>query len=181
MANHPQELARDAVCQSHTGHMTGLWFLPARLLTLNTNEWMNSECVFVALDVYSLQMACAILYCRLWPVRLYNINGTNFEKETLWGIKCVFWFSLQLLCETFLILIWIQRNFNILVRWSSCKVPVIRVRFLMKLEFSWYIFEKYPNINFHENPSSGSRVFPCGRTDRQDESNSRFLQFWERG
>jgi len=24
MANHPQELAQDAVCQSHTGHMTGL-------------------------------------------------------------------------------------------------------------------------------------------------------------
>jgi len=25
----PQELAQDAVCQSHTGHMTGLWFLPS--------------------------------------------------------------------------------------------------------------------------------------------------------
>jgi len=29
IANYPQELARDAVCQSHTGHMTGLWFLPS--------------------------------------------------------------------------------------------------------------------------------------------------------
>jgi len=28
-ANYPQELAQDAVCQSHTGHMTGLWFLPS--------------------------------------------------------------------------------------------------------------------------------------------------------
>jgi len=27
--NYPQELAQDAVCQSHTGHMTGLWFLPS--------------------------------------------------------------------------------------------------------------------------------------------------------
>ena len=41
MENYPQELAQDAVCQSHTGHMTGLWFLPARPLRLNTNEWMN--------------------------------------------------------------------------------------------------------------------------------------------
>ena len=41
MANYPQELAQDAVCQSHTGHMTGLWFLPARPLRLNTNEWMK--------------------------------------------------------------------------------------------------------------------------------------------
>ena len=38
MANYPQELAQDAVCRSHTGHMTGLWFLPARPLRLNTNE-----------------------------------------------------------------------------------------------------------------------------------------------
>ena len=37
MANYPQELAQDAVCQSHTGHMTGLWFLPTRPLRLNTN------------------------------------------------------------------------------------------------------------------------------------------------
>jgi len=29
MANYPQELAQDAVCQSHTGHMTGLCFLPS--------------------------------------------------------------------------------------------------------------------------------------------------------
>jgi len=29
MANYPQELAEDAVCHSHTGHMTGLWFLPS--------------------------------------------------------------------------------------------------------------------------------------------------------
>jgi len=29
MANYSQERAQDAVCQSHTGHMTGLWFLPS--------------------------------------------------------------------------------------------------------------------------------------------------------
>jgi hypothetical protein len=27
------------------------------------------------------------------------------------------------------------------------------------------IFEKYLNIKFHENPSSGSRLVPCGRTN----------------
>ena len=35
----------------------------------------------------------------------------------------------------------------------------------MKLKFSWYIFEKYSNINLHENPPSGSRVVPRGRSD----------------
>jgi len=37
----------------------------------------------------------------------------------------------------------------------------------MELEFSQQIFEKSSNIKFNENPSSGSRVVPCGRTDRQ--------------
>ena len=50
MANHPQELAQDAVCQSHTGHMTGLWFLPTRPLRLNTNEWC-SKVIPVAYDL----------------------------------------------------------------------------------------------------------------------------------
>jgi len=33
-----KQLAQDAECQSHTGHMAGLRFLPARPLRLNTNE-----------------------------------------------------------------------------------------------------------------------------------------------
>jgi hypothetical protein len=33
----------------------------------------------------------------------------------------------------------------------------------MKLEFSRQIFEESSNIKFHQNPSSGSRVVPCGR------------------
>ena len=45
MANYPQELAQDAVCQSYTGHMTGLWFLPTRLLRLNTNGYVNQVTV----------------------------------------------------------------------------------------------------------------------------------------
>jgi len=35
----------------------------------------------------------------------------------------------------------------------------------MKLEFCRQILEKYSNIKFHENPSSGSPVVPCERTD----------------
>jgi len=50
-------------------------------------------------------------YCHLWPARLYNIfphyliNGTIFGGKNLLNTKCVFGFSLQLLSETFLILI----------------------------------------------------------------------------
>jgi hypothetical protein len=50
---------------------------------------------------------------------------------------------------------------------------------LMKFEFCRLIFEKYSNIKLHENPLSGSLVFPCGRTDGYDETNSRFPEFCE--
>jgi hypothetical protein len=36
---------------------------------------------------------------------------------------------------------------------------------LTKLEFFRQIFEKFSNITSKENPSSGSRVVPCGQTD----------------
>jgi hypothetical protein len=52
---------------------------------------------------------------------------------------------------------------------------------LIKLEISRQTFEKYSDIKFHENPSIGSRVVPCGRsdrgTDRHGEANRPFSQF----
>jgi len=35
----------------------------------------------------------------------------------------------------------------------------------VKIHSSGQIFEKYPNLKFHENPFSGNRVIPCGQTD----------------
>jgi len=43
----------------------------------------------------------------------------------------------------------------------------------MKLDISRHIFEKYSNIKFHKNPSSGSRVVPCGQTDGQTDKTFR--------
>jgi hypothetical protein len=37
MANYSKELAQNAACQSHTGHLTGLWFLPKPAQGLNSN------------------------------------------------------------------------------------------------------------------------------------------------
>jgi len=46
----------------------------------------------------------------------------------------------------------------------------------MKLEYSGQIFEKYSNfIKILQWD-----LFHCGRTDRRDETNIRFLQFCER-
>jgi tRNA U38,U39,U40 pseudouridine synthase TruA len=47
----------------------------------------------------------------------------------------------------------------------------------MKLRFSQQIFGKFSNIKFHENPSSGSRVVPCGRTDRRLDMTKQTVAF----
>jgi hypothetical protein len=51
-------------------------------------------------------------------------------------------------------------------------------------EFCRQIFEKSFNIKVNGNPSSVSRVVPCGRTNRRrdghDEANSHFSQLCER-
>jgi len=55
---------------------------------------------------------------------------------------------------------------------------------LIKLEFSWQIFEKFSNIIFHENQTNNSRVVPgrqAGRrTDRHDETIVAFCNFVKR-
>jgi len=47
--------------------------------------------------------------------------------------------------------------------------PYSSCRFVMKLKFSWQIFEKFSILKFHENPSIGRRVVPCGYTDRRTD------------
>jgi len=53
MANYPQELAQDAVCQSHTGHMTALvpaW--PGLQGWILMNEYLVALTVYRASDVW---------------------------------------------------------------------------------------------------------------------------------
>jgi len=47
----------------------------------------------------------------------------------------------------------------------------------MKLEFSGEIFEKFPDIKFHERLSSGSRVVACGRTDMETDMTKLIVAF----
>ena len=71
----------------------------------------NKYYIFRMCGCISRYAACNthVPYCGLWPVRLYCIfpqrltNGTIIGKSSF-NTKCVFWFSLQLLSETFLIL-----------------------------------------------------------------------------
>ena len=131
-------------------------------------------CVY-SLKISNTRWACSILYRHLWPVRLYHIfphyliNGIIFEKEKFLNIKCVFWFSLQILSETFLTLKkhWAtcDQYCTLLLTWSThhyCQIWI-------KSEFSRQVFLKTRRSKFHENPSSESRTVPCGRTHIQTD------------
>ena len=91
-------------------------------------------------------------YCHLRPYRLYHvfpnylINGTIFEKKKILGVKCRFWFSVQFLSETFLVLRRIQQNMIKNVYWSSRNLPLFRYttwifeidcRKILEYQISW--------------------------------------------
>ena len=123
-------------------------------------------------------------YCHLWPSPLYDIfpycliKGMIFEKKKKVTTKCVFGFSLQLLSETILILRSNEWDMINIVHWSSCKVTVILVRFLWKLNFLDRFSKKSTNIKFHENPTSGSRVFNAdGKTDGRTDMTKLIVAF----
>jgi hypothetical protein len=63
------------------------------------------------------------------------------------------------------------------VYWSSCKIPFYSCRISTKIEFFGQSFEKYSNIKFQENPSSGGGVLPCGRTDGQTDMTRQIVAF----
>ena len=104
------------------------------------------------------------------PLRFSTLSHKrhDFRKKVIEHKMCVLIFC-TILSKTFLILRRIQRDVVINVKTSSYKVSIILVGFR-----SWQSFEKNSNIKFHQNPSSGSRVVPCGRTDGHDEAESRF-------
>ena len=47
----------------------------------------------------------------------------------------------------------------------------------MKFELFPYILEKYTNIRFYENASTGNRVFPRRQTNKYDEAIVAFRNF----
>jgi hypothetical protein len=124
-----------------------------------------------------LQSACAVFYCRLWPVRLYHIfqhyliNDSIFGKVLL-NTTCALIFSTTL-SENFLILKGIQRYTTINVHRSSCNVHSrYSYHISMKLEFSQQIFEKFSNIKFYKKSVQwGTKGQRDGPTDRHDTRN----------
>ena len=111
------------------------------------------ECVPVGISY----LVCAVFYCHMWPVWLYHTFPHYPTKDKVLGekkvmiIKCVFWFYLQFLSETFLILRRIQRYFIVNVFRFSYKAPfpLDACQILIKIESSQRILEKSSNVLFY--------------------------------
>jgi hypothetical protein len=106
------------------------------------------------------------------------INGTIFWKKKLLSKKLVFWFPLQLLCETFHVLRRIQQDTIKNVNWSSCKVPIILVKIKWHLnDLNRYSKNTPISISMEIGPVTAQLFHADGRTDRYDDANSGFSQF----
>jgi hypothetical protein len=138
-----------------------------------------------------MHLLCAPQCCHLWPVWMchilphYLINVTIYEGKNLEPENCALLFSTTLVWK-FYHLRRIQRYIVINVFRYSCKVPVIFIRFKRYLNFVDSFQTKSPRtwifINIHQ---VGAVLFHVAiqtnkRTDRRDETNSRFLHILQK-
>jgi hypothetical protein len=145
------------------------------------------ECVFVDFGKQRVMRMKRTAICSLNPPFFHIISYTaRFSgRRGVLNTKCVFWFSLQLSSETFLILRRTEQDMIKKVNWSSCKVPVILVRSYWNLNFLNRFSKntEIPNLT-KIRPVGAELLHADGRTDRQtdwrDKANSRFPQFYKR-
>ena len=119
---------------------------------------------------------CGLPSCKYFSTISHKRH--DFRKRLL-NTKCVFWFSLQLLSETFPILR-TERGMIKNVYRSSCTVPVILVKILWNLNFLDRFSTNTRISNFTKLLPVAAQLFHAdGQTDRDDDAESHFTQFYE--
>jgi hypothetical protein len=135
-----------------------------------------------------MQHACTIVSGFLWLhniFRHYLINCTIFGR-TLLNIKCVFWFSIQLLFEISLVMRRIERYIVIHVKTSSCRLRVILVEFWWNFKFLNRFSKIAQMSNSNKILTVGAEFLRAGsrrgrRTHRRDDSFRNFANAPENG
>ena len=141
-------------------------------------------CLFVVL---SIQHAMFMRRIRFSPVvflalqyfHTFPHKGHDFRKrKDYWITKCVFWFSLQILSEKFLILRRTEQDMIKHVYWSACKLAHILARFHWSMNFVDRFSKNSLISNFIKIHLVGDEFFHTdGQTDSHEEAYSRFSQF----
>jgi hypothetical protein len=138
-----------------------------------------SECVFVALRIqHSMRMRHIVTFdLSVSTIFSHVISQTaRFSKKNYWTQNVCFDF----LCD------FVSKISHSKKKWERYDQKCISVfmwstgyycQILMKLEFSRYVFEKYPNIKFNEYPSSGRRVVPREWTHRHIDMTKVLVAF----
>jgi hypothetical protein len=109
--------------------------------------------------------ACYIIWGLSDTIIFFHImpKTARFSEKIL-NIKYVFWLSLRISSETFVILRRIQRDNNINVRRSLWTIPVT----LAGTSWNFNFLDRFSKFTFSRNSSGGSQVVPRVRTDKTD-------------
>ena len=127
------------------------------------------ECEFVTLGIqHAVRMHHTAICCLPNSTQYFSTfshKRHNFRGKKLLNTKCVFWFSLQLLSETFFILRRIERDMIQNAKWSACEVPFIIVRFWWNLNFLNIYSKNTQMSNCLKIPPVEAEFHADGRTD----------------
>ena len=130
-----------------------------------------------------MHSACAVLYCHLWPVRLYNIFPLCLINSTT-SVKIYIYIRHKIcsIATTFVQNIYsseekiIHRD-TINVHGTSYKEPVILGRFYSKWPFSRYFRKNTQISNVMKILPVGAELFDADRrSGRIDEAKSVFIR-----
>jgi len=101
------------------------WFSSNGTLNASVHDTHLASCLLTSCR-YSLNTNClsSVACPALQYFSTLSLKRHDFREKKLLKKKCMFWFSVQLLFETFLILRRTQRDIIVNIIKSSCKVPL---------------------------------------------------------